>query len=88
LNLTAADTVFLFDPWWNEAVERQAIDRAHRIGRKRTVFVKRYLTVHSIEERMCGLKSAKQQEADQILEEDTSVLGLCADEWLDLLTNS
>ena len=43
LNLTAAETVLLFDPWWNEAVERQAIDRAHRIGQKKTVVAKRYL---------------------------------------------
>jgi SNF2 family DNA or RNA helicase len=68
LNLTAADTVFLFDPWWNEAVERQAIDRAHRIGQKKTVIAKRYLVVGSIEEKMLQLKNKKQQAADQLLD--------------------
>lgn len=68
LNLTAADTVFLFDPWWNEAVERQAIDRAHRIGQKKTVLAKRYLTIGSIEEKMLQLKNKKQQIADQLLD--------------------
>ncbi len=68
LNLTAADTVFLFDPWWNEAVERQAIDRAHRIGQKKSVFAKRYIAVGSIEEKMLQLKRQKQQTADQLLD--------------------
>ena len=68
LNLTAADTVFLFDPWWNEAVERQAIDRAHRIGQKKTVIAKRYLTVGTVEEKMLELKKQKQKTADQLLE--------------------
>ena len=68
LNLTAADYVFLFDPWWNDAVERQAIDRAHRIGQKKTVFAKRYLTVGTIEEKILQLKTQKQQTADQLLD--------------------
>jgi superfamily II DNA or RNA helicase len=68
LNLTAADYVFLFDPWWNEAVERQAIDRAHRIGQKKTVVAKRYLMAHSIEEKMLQLKGKKQHAADQLLD--------------------
>jgi SNF2 family DNA or RNA helicase len=68
LNLTAADYVFLFDPWWNEAVERQAIDRAHRIGQKKTVIAKRYLAVGTIEEKMLQLKNKKQQAADQLLD--------------------
>ena len=68
LNLTAADYVLLFDPWWNDAVERQAIDRAHRIGQKKTVIAKRYLTVGSIEEKMLQLKVKKQQAADQLFD--------------------
>jgi SNF2 family DNA or RNA helicase len=59
LNLTAADYVFLYDPWWNEAVENQAIDRAHRIGRKETVIAKRYVMVETIEEKMMTLKASK-----------------------------
>lgn len=68
LNLTAADYVFLYDPWWNEAVERQAIDRAHRIGRKKTVMAKRYLAAGTIEEKMLQLKHKKQEAADQLLD--------------------
>lgn len=68
LNLTAADYVLLFDPWWNEAVERQAIDRAHRIGQKKTVIAKRYLTVGTIEEKILQLKRQKQETADQLLD--------------------
>jgi hypothetical protein len=68
LNLTAADYVLLFDPWWNEAVENQAIDRAHRIGQKRTVIAKRYLVPNSIEEKMLRLKEEKRAVAEQLLE--------------------
>lgn len=68
LNLTAADYVLLFDPWWNEAVERQAIDRAHRIGQKKTVIAKRYLVPGTIEEKMLHLKRKKQEAADQLLD--------------------
>ncbi|HEX2582772.1 MAG TPA: DEAD/DEAH box helicase, partial [Chlamydiales bacterium] len=67
LNLTAAESVFLMDPWWNEAVERQAIDRAHRIGQKRTLFVQRYLTPHSIEEKMLAIKASKMSAAEALL---------------------
>ncbi len=70
LNLTAADYVFLVDPWWNEAVERQAIDRAHRIGRKNTVIAKRYLTLGTVEEKMIKLKSDKLKAIDQLLDFD------------------
>jgi superfamily II DNA or RNA helicase len=68
LNLTAADYVFLMDPWWNEAVERQAIDRAHRIGRKNTVIAKRFLSLGTVEEKMLQLKVEKQKAADQLLD--------------------
>jgi superfamily II DNA or RNA helicase len=68
LNLTAADYVFILDPWWNEAVEQQAISRAHRLGRKNTVIAKRYLMRGTIEEKMLQLKEKKQQTADQLLD--------------------
>jgi len=68
LNLTAAESLFLLDPWWNEAVERQAIDRAHRIGQKKTLFVQRYLTPNSIEEKMVTLKSAKSITIEKLLD--------------------
>ena len=87
LNLTAADYVLLFDPWWNEAVEKQAVDRAHRIGRKKTVFTKKYLTPNSIEEKMLGMKEVKQSAADRILDGGTHAEEeMSADEWLELLT--
>ncbi len=59
LNLTAADTVIHYDPWWNPAVENQATDRAHRIGQDKPVFVHRLVTTDSIEEKMEALKSRK-----------------------------
>lgn len=68
LNLTAAEYVILFDPWWNEAVEQQAIDRAHRLGQKKTVIAKRYLIPNSIEEKMLRLKEKKRGIAELLLE--------------------
>ena len=68
LNLTAADYVLLYDPWWNDAVENQAIDRAHRIGRKHTVFAKRYLYNNSIEEKMLSLKKQKSLLSNNFME--------------------
>ncbi len=59
LNLTKASYVFHLDPWWNPAVERQASDRAHRIGQLRTVTIERILMRHSIEEKMMALKQRK-----------------------------
>jgi SNF2 family DNA or RNA helicase len=59
LNLTAADTVILYDPWWNPAVEAQAVDRSHRIGQDKPVFVHRLVTLRTIEEKMLELQSRK-----------------------------
>jgi SNF2 family DNA or RNA helicase len=59
LNLTAADTVIHYDPWWNPAVEDQATDRAHRIGQTKKVFVHRLVTLRTIEEKMEVLKDKK-----------------------------
>lgn len=59
LNLTAADNVFLLDPWWNPAVEDQAADRAHRIGQQRPVVVHRLVTAETVEERMLELQAKK-----------------------------
>ena len=67
LNLTAADTVIHYDPWWNPAVENQATDRAHRIGQTKSVFVHRLITENSIEEKMEGLKARKSALAEGIL---------------------
>jgi len=64
LNLTAADHVFLLDPWWNPAVEDQAADRAHRIGQDNPVFVHRLVAVDTVEERILGLQDRKRRLAD------------------------
>ncbi|WP_349985002.1 DEAD/DEAH box helicase [Stenotrophomonas sp. WHRI 8082] len=68
LNLTAADTVIHFDPWWNPAAENQASDRAHRIGQDKPVFVYRLIAAGSIEERITELQQRKASLADSILE--------------------
>ncbi|WP_188822541.1 DEAD/DEAH box helicase [Brucella endophytica] len=68
LTLTAADTVILYDPWWNPAVERQAMDRVHRIGQNRNVFVYRLITEGSVEEAISRLQQKKQALADALFE--------------------
>ncbi len=67
ITLHAADYVFLLDPWWNPAVEDQAIDRVHRIGQTNTVFVYRMVTVGTIEERIQALKVEKKQLFNQVV---------------------
>jgi SNF2 family DNA or RNA helicase len=67
ITLHAADYVFLLDPWWNPAVEDQAIDRVHRIGQTNTVFVYRMVTAGTIEERIQALKSEKKQLFNQVV---------------------
>lgn len=67
LNLTAADTVIHYDPWWNPAVERQATDRAHRIGQDKPVFVYKLLTEGTVEERIAHMQARKQALADGLL---------------------
>ena len=68
LNLTAADTVVHYDPWWNPAVEDQATDRAHRIGQDKRVFVHRLITLGTIEEKMEVLKERKRALVASVLE--------------------
>jgi hypothetical protein len=67
LNLTGADTVIHFDPWWNPAAEEQATDRAHRIGQKNTVNVIRLITRGSIEEQVVKLSQRKRELFDQMI---------------------
>ena len=67
VTLTAADYVFLMDPWWNPAVEEQAIDRAHRIGRTKPVFIYRFIAKGTIEERVRNLQKEKKHTFDQII---------------------
>ncbi len=74
LNLTAADYVFLLDPWWNPAVEAQAIDRAHRVGQTRKVFAYRLICSNSVEEKIAELQEQKRSLADAILQADANLL--------------
>jgi superfamily II DNA or RNA helicase len=67
LNLTEADTVILYDPWWNPAVENQAADRAHRIGQDKPVFVYKLITENTVEEKILAMQAKKQALADGIL---------------------
>ncbi len=70
LNLTAADYVVLFDPWWNPAVETQAMDRAHRIGQDKKVFVYRLISKDSVEEKMLELQNKKKVLVSNIIATD------------------
>ena len=72
--MTAASYVFLLDPWWNPAVEAQAIDRAHRIGQQRAVFAYRLIARDTVEEKVVELQRAKRELADAVLLEDRSLL--------------
>ncbi len=84
LNLTAASYVVLFDPWWNPAVEAQAIDRTHRIGQDRTVIAYRLLARGTIEEKIWELQQKKAALARDILGEGGFARGLTRDD-LDFL---
>jgi SNF2 family DNA or RNA helicase len=85
LNLTAAEYVFLLDPWWNPAVEAQAIDRAHRIGQTRAVFAYRLLARGTVEEKVAALQQQKRELADALFGDDGASLGGLTREDLALL---
>ena len=85
LNLTAADYVFILDPWWNPAVEAQAIDRAHRIGQTRPVFAYRIISKNTVEEKILELHAKKRKLASAIISEDNAQLGQLTAEDLELL---
>jgi SNF2 family DNA or RNA helicase len=85
LNLTAADYIFLLDPWWNPAVEAQAIDRAHRIGQTKNVFAYRLIARGTVEEKVLDLQNSKRELADAIINADHSLIRTLAREDLELL---
>jgi SNF2 family DNA or RNA helicase len=70
LNLTAADYIFIMDPWWNASAESQAVDRAHRIGQKTPVFCYKLIARDTIEERILQLQQRKQALVASILTDD------------------
>ena len=85
LNLTAADYVFLLDPWWNPAAEAQAIDRTHRIGQTRPVFAYRLIARDTVEEKVLALQQTKRELADAILTTDNSLIRALRREDLEVL---
>ncbi len=85
LNLTAAEYVYLLDPWWNPAVEAQAIDRAHRIGQTQKVFAYRIIAKDTIEEKVLELQKRKRELADSIINADNSLIRNITREDLELL---
>jgi non-specific serine/threonine protein kinase len=74
LNLTAADYVYLMDPWWNPAVEQQAIDRAHRIGQKNHIFAYKMICKDSVEEKIIQLQDHKKAIAAELVTSDTGFM--------------
>ncbi|MCC6808174.1 MAG: SNF2 helicase associated domain-containing protein [Deltaproteobacteria bacterium] len=80
LNLTAADTVIHFDPWWNPAVEEQATDRAHRIGQTKPVFVYELVARNTVEEKILKLKERKRQLAEGVLGVDAALNKLLSED--------
>lgn len=84
LNLTAADYVFILDPWWNPASEKQAIARAHRIGQHKKVMAYRFITEDSIEEKILKFQEKKQELADVFINNNNSFAKLSQNEIMDL----
>jgi SNF2 family DNA or RNA helicase len=86
LNLTKADYVFLLDPWWNPAIEAQAVDRAHRIGQQNQVFTYRFITKNTVEEKIIKLQERKKKLAtDLITTEESFMKNLSSDDMISLL---
>ncbi len=85
LNLTAADYVFILDPWWNPAVEAQAVDRTHRIGQARQVFAYRLIARDTVEEKVMQLQETKRNLADAIIGAENSLIRDLRPEDIELL---
>ena len=85
LNLTAAEYVFLLDPWWNPAAEAQAIDRSHRIGQDKRVFAYRLIAKDTVEEKVLELQRSKRELAEAIISQDNRLIGELSREDLTLL---
>jgi superfamily II DNA or RNA helicase len=85
LNLTAADYIYILDPWWNPAVEAQAVDRAHRIGQTRRVFAYRLIARDTVEEKILALQDKKRELAESIVRADAGVIANLTPEDVELL---
>lgn len=84
LNLTSAGYVFIIDPWWNPAVENQAISRAHRIGQNKPVFVYRFITQGSIEEKIQQLQKRKSSLAEKFINSNNPLQEISREEIMNL----
>ena len=84
LNLTEADYVFIIDPWWNPAAENQAINRAHRIGQDKHVFVYRFISQNTIEEKIQLLKERKSELADRFINSNNPLQKITKEEIVEL----
>ena len=85
LNLTAADYVFILDPWWNPASEMQAMNRAHRIGQDKSVFVYRFITSNSIEEKIVRLQERKSRLADTFISSNNPLQNIDINQILEII---
>jgi SNF2 family DNA or RNA helicase len=85
LNLTAADYIYILDPWWNPAVEAQAVDRAHRIGQTRRVFAYRLIARDTVEEKIVALQDRKRELAESIVRADEGMVASLTAEDVELL---
>ena len=88
LNLTQSDYVFILDPWWNPAIEAQAVDRAYRMGQKNPVFAYRIVAANTVEEKIVKLQSEKRKLADTIVTADTGPLSSLSPEDIDSLLSA
>lgn len=85
LNLTAADYVFILDPWWNPAAEMQALNRAHRIGQDKNVFVFRYITAETIEEKIITLQERKSKIAETFISSNNPLRDMDINQILEII---
>ena len=84
LNLTEADYVFILDPWWNPAAEMQALNRAHRIGQDKNVFVYRFISKETVEEKIVQLQQKKKALADLFVPSNSSIAGMTREEIMEI----
>ena len=87
INLTSADYVIIFDPWWNPAMENQAIDRAHRIGQTKKVIIYKYIVKNTIEEKILLLQEKKKNLINDLITDDGSILKLLNKDDIMMLLN-
>ena len=86
MNLTGADVVIHYDPWWNVSAQNQATDRAHRIGQKNSVQVYKLIAAGTVEEKILRLQESKRELADAVVREGEGLLAsMTADQLLEIL---